>query len=118
MSRQFKYAQTNFQKIFKKLFKNMSRQFKFQQNPTRITGTLCEDQYTYFIIFRSVLLRIGNVLDKIVKNIKTQFIFSNLFENRAFYETMWKNIVELSRPQMTVWRMSVLSSCNVTRGCY
>lgn len=67
----------------------MSRQFKFQQNPTRITGTLCEDQYTYFIIFRSVLLRIGNVLDKIVKNIKTQFIFSNLFENRAFYETIW-----------------------------
>ena len=24
-------------------------------------------------------------------------------ENRAFYEIMWKNIVERGRPQMTVW---------------
>jgi hypothetical protein len=34
------------------------------------------------------------------------FMFSNfLFENRALYEIMWKNIVQPDRLQMTVWRM-------------
>jgi hypothetical protein len=33
-------------------------------------------------------------------------MFSNsLFENRAVYEVMWKNIVEPDRQQMTIWRM-------------
>jgi len=27
-----------------------------------------------------------------------------LFENGAIYEIMWKNIVELYRPQLTIWR--------------
>jgi len=31
---------------------------------TRITGTLQEDQYTFMIISRSLLLRIGNISDK------------------------------------------------------
>ena len=31
-------------------------------------------------------------------------MFNNSFlENRFFYETMWKNIVEPDRPQMTIW---------------
>jgi hypothetical protein len=36
------------------------------------------------------------VSDKVVKKIKTHIIFSNIFvfENRAVYEKMWKNIVE------------------------
>jgi hypothetical protein len=30
-------------------------------------------------------------------------MFNNFFlENRAFYEIMWKNVVEMSKPQMTV----------------
>ena len=36
-------------------------------------------------------------------------MFSNFFffffENRAAYEIMWKNILELERPLMTIWRM-------------
>jgi len=27
------------------------------------------------------------------------------FENLALYETMWENIVELNRPQLTIWCM-------------
>jgi len=27
------------------------------------------------------------------------------FENRAFYEVMWKNIVEPGRSHLTVWHM-------------
>jgi len=45
---------------------------------------------------------------KFVEKIKTHFIFNNFFlESRAFYEVMWKNIVQPVRPQMTIWRMRV-----------
>jgi len=30
------------------------------------------------------------------------FFFFFFFENRAFYEIMWKNVVEPNRPQVTV----------------
>jgi len=29
-------------------------------------------------------------------------------ENCAVYETMWKNIVERDRPQMTTWRVRIV----------
>jgi len=45
-------------------FENLSRKFQFHYNLTRITGTLHEDQYTFLIIFRSILLRERNVSDK------------------------------------------------------
>jgi hypothetical protein len=36
------------------------------------------------------------------------FVFSNFFFlNRAVYETMWKNIVEVGRRHMTIWRMLI-----------
>ena len=44
----------------------------------------------------------------------THFMTNNFFfENRAFYEIMWKNTVEQDRPQMTVWRKSI--ACWITR---
>jgi hypothetical protein len=34
----------------------------------------------------------------------THFMFNNFFsKNHAVCETMWKNMVETDRPQMTVW---------------
>jgi len=33
------------------------------------------------------------------ENKNTIFLLSNFFENRAIFETMWKNIVEPDRPQ-------------------
>jgi len=33
------------------------------------------------------------------------FVKFDFFENRAVYEIMWKNIVELGRSHMTVWHM-------------
>jgi len=46
---------------------------------------------------------------KVVEKIKTHFVFSifYFFENRAFYEIMWKNILEQTRPHMTIWRMRI-----------
>jgi len=39
----------------------------------------------------------------------THFVFNNFFffENRAAYETMWENVVEWGRSQMTIWRMRI-----------
>jgi len=44
-----------------------------------------------------------NVSDKFVQKIKTHISCSVHFsENRAVYEIMWKNMVVLDRPQMTI----------------
>jgi hypothetical protein len=43
-----------------------------------------------------------NVSDKSYReNQNTHFMFSNLFENCAIYEIMWKNIVVLERTQLS-----------------
>jgi hypothetical protein len=40
------------------------------------------------------------VSQKVVKEVKEHFVFSNCFFNLADYEIMWKNMVERGRPQM------------------
>jgi hypothetical protein len=43
---------------------------------------------------------------KVVEEIKTHILcLVTFFENRAVNEIMWKNTVELDRPQMTIWCM-------------
>ena len=78
---------------------------------TRITGTLHEDQQTFFIISHSVLLRMRNFSEKSCRQTKnTHFVFNHFvffFESRFVYEIMWKNILEPGRPQMTIWRMCI-----------
>jgi len=45
---------------------------------------------------------------KVVEKIKAHVLCSvTFFKNRAFYEIMWKNIVELVGPQMTIWHMHI-----------
>ena len=45
---------------------------------------------------------------KVAEKIKTHTLCSiTFFFNRAFYEQMWKNIVEPGRPQMTNWHMLI-----------
>jgi hypothetical protein len=69
-------------------------------------GTLHENQYTFFIIFRSIRLRMRNVSDKSCReNPNTFHIQLLLLENRDVCEIMWKNMVEPDRPQTTLWRM-------------
>jgi len=44
-----------------------------------------------------------DVLDKRCgENQNTHFVFSNIFENLAIYEKLWKNIVARGKPQMTL----------------
>ena len=58
----------------------------------------------FSIISRSVLLIMRNVSDKRCRELANHILFSIHFspQNHAVYETMWKNIVERGRPQMTV----------------
>jgi len=58
----------------------MSKNIKFHQNLTRITGTLHEDLCTFTTISRSILLRMRNVLNKSCReNQNTHFIRNNGF---------------------------------------
>ena len=61
-------------------FENMSRKLNFHKNLTRVNGTLHEHQYTFLVIFRSVLLGMRNVSDKVCReNQNTHFVFNNFF---------------------------------------
>jgi hypothetical protein len=67
-------------------------------------GTLHKDLCTFMIISRWILLTMRNVSDESCReNQKAHFIFNKFVsENRAFYEIMWKNVVEPDGPQMTI----------------
>ena len=61
-------------------FENLSRKFKFRQNPTRITDTFIKDVLTFMTISRLILLRTRNILDKSCRENKdTHFMFDNFF---------------------------------------
>ena len=46
---------------------------------------------------------------EVVEKLKTHISFVSIFspENRIDYDIMRKKIVELGRPQMTIWRMRI-----------
>ena len=74
--------------------------FNFNWNLTGITGTLHEEQYTFFITSRLIILRMRNVSGKnYIENQNTRFT-SNIFFNRAVYEIIWGNVLEPGRPQI------------------
>jgi len=58
-------------------------------------GTLQEDHSTFLTIPRSVLLIMRNDAHNSCRENQNSHYFQYLFfENRAFYEIMWNNIVE------------------------
>jgi hypothetical protein len=61
-------------------FDNLSRKFVSYSNPTGITGTLFEDQYTFLIISHSVLLRWRNILDQSCRENQNTFYVQQLFQ--------------------------------------
>ena len=83
---------------------NLSRNFRFYSNPTRITGT----SHLRLWLPRWILFRTRNFANKSCReNQNAHFVFGFGFfppENRTLYEIMSKNVVEPERPQMTIWR--------------
>jgi hypothetical protein len=56
-----------------------------------------------FLYLAELFLEWEMLETKFLEEIKTHFIFNNFFfENRAFYEIMWKNKVQPDRPQVTI----------------
>jgi len=107
----------------------MSSEIKFHKNMTILYN---EHQYNFFIISRSVLLRMKDISDRICRgNRNTRFTLNNFFffffffflggGNCTIYEILWKNIVQLGRPQMTIWHMRIAcwmpEATNTYRGC-
>jgi hypothetical protein len=87
-------------------FENLSRKLRFHLNRTRVNGTLHEDQYTFFIISRSVLLIVKNVSYRSRgETRKTRFMFNTYFFQIVQFEVTCNNIAERGRPQMTIWRV-------------
>ena len=74
-------------------------------------GTSHEDQYTFLIISRSVLLGMRNGSEKCCRENKNKhFIFSNIFFFRKscrLWINVEKNIVQPDMQQITVWRMRI-----------
>ena len=59
-----------------------------------------------------ILLRIKMLKTKVVEKIKTSVLCTVtsffFFEKRTFFfQIIWKNILELGSPQMTIWRMRI-----------
>ena len=106
--------------IFLKLvwvfLENLSRKFELNYNLTRITATLHEGQYTFLIISRSFLLRMGMFQAEIVEKFNTHILCPITFfplKTRAFYEVRLKNNVEPGTSQMAIRCARV--SCWVTK---
>jgi hypothetical protein len=82
---------------------------QFHSNLTRITGTLYEDQYTFMIISLPVLLRMGNIWDKLWRK-NTIYIQKLFFFFRKPCRLLWDNVEKLwreCRPQMKIWCMRI-----------
>jgi hypothetical protein len=92
------------------LFENLSRKFKFPYNLTRITGTLHEDQSTFFILPHSVFLRARNVLNIKFKRKSKLIYYIQKSPPPKKKCRLWDNVeymVDPERPQMTRWRMPI-----------
>ena len=89
MERRLGYRWVNFHEInIWGVIKDMSREFMFQQNLTRIMATLYNGLCAFMIASRCILLRKRNVSDKSCSK-KQKFYVQHLFpENRAVYEIM------------------------------
>jgi hypothetical protein len=101
-------------------FENLSRKLKFHYNLTKITGTLHEaDRYTFWIISRSVLLRMRNVSDKSCReNQNTTFVFKASFFLLLlfFYRArLWDNVGKYCRAGQATDDNMAHACCN--SGC-
>jgi hypothetical protein len=69
----------------------------------------------HFLYFASVFLEWDTFQIEVVKKIKTHIFYSVNFFSKImlFFEIMWKNLVELGRPQITKWCMCIV--CWITK---
>jgi len=89
------------------IFRNFIEKIRVSEYLTQIIDILHEDLNKFFIIYRSVLLRMKNFSRKICRETQNRnFILNNVAERRTFYEIMWEKIVKTQKPQITIWRIA------------
>ena len=91
------------------IFRKSAEKIQVSLEADKNNGNFQENRNTFFITPRSVFLRMRTVSDRSCIEYRSKlFIFKNFFffENRAVYEVMWENIVDMGRQQMT-WRMCI-----------
>ena len=72
-------------------FKNASREFKFNKNPSKTTGTFHEDVFTYMKVSCWITLRMRNISSKSCReNQNTHFMFSHFFPPKSC--RLWDNV--------------------------
>ena len=98
-----------FMKIYIWVFSQICRKkFKLNKNRKRITVILHEDeQHTFWIICRSLLLRMSNVPS--CRDNRSTLLCSITFFSKIvpFMRECGKIGVQPDRPQMTIWRMRI-----------
>ena len=79
----------------------------FRKFVEKIQVSLISENNTSVNILISHLILLGKriVSGKVVEKIKTHLV--TFSKNHAVCEKMWKNMVELDRPQVTTWRLRI-----------
>jgi len=80
----------------------------FRESLEKIKFHLKEDECTFLIISRPVLLRMRNVSEESYRaNQNAYFIFNFFFPSKIvpLMRSSAKNIAQPDRPQITIWRM-------------
>jgi hypothetical protein len=67
-----------------------------------MTVILHEDQYTFVIISRSILLKMKNISDENCRENQNKNFMSNIFFSKILFEKKKKNTVAPDRPRMTI----------------
>ena len=108
---------TDFHEIWHlSIFRKCVLKIHVSLKPDKNIGHYKWKQYTFLVTSRSIILIIKMFQTNILEKVKTHILYSItffFFLNRAVYEIMWKNIVELGRPQTTIQRMRI--ACWITK---
>jgi hypothetical protein len=98
----------DFHEIWNVFFENLLRKLKFHYNLTKR-----KEYFTWrqiHILYHTLLNSSYSekFFTKFIEKIETKILSSITFlDNRSVYETVWKNIVQPDRPQMTIWRIRI-----------
>jgi len=94
-------------------FENLMRKFKFRLNPTRTMNTL-HGYLCTFMISRGIILRMRNVSDRFVEEIKKHILCSVIVpENRPVFWDKVEKHLEANKQQFTVGLLRV--TCLITK---
>jgi hypothetical protein len=99
-------------------FRNFSEKIQVSLKSAKNSGYFtCRSILIFFIISRSVPLRMRNVSHESCWEVKTHILCSKICfpQNGAVYKIMWRNIVQPGKPRITTGRMRIACRIPKTR---